>query len=249
MKRLFFRNEKHKRAVIQPFSIIVIYSFIFTVLSIYKHDNSELFPCLYHIPCFSTAFSVTLILFSPKPNNILLLFTTPFYTITETPDFCVIVYFFLIVRFSPQSPSYQRHQKRKKERPTNHSGEPLYAQNPLILSHSSILSPVSTKNPMASFGNSRLCRCYTLMTFTPLYPIYPTQFDFRQTGFDKIPLLLCGIRHKMISAERSAAFDRCGGICYNENTKGNTADRRSVPKVSYKNSNRVPRPKGGYFFV
>ena len=80
----------------------------------------------------------------------------------------------------PQSPSYQRHQKRKKERPTNHSGEPLYAQNPLILSHSSILLPASTKNPMASFGNSRLCRCYTLMTFTPLYPIYPTQFDIRQ---------------------------------------------------------------------
>ena len=26
-----------------------------------------------------------------------------------------------------QSPSYQRHQKRKKERSTNHSGEPLYA--------------------------------------------------------------------------------------------------------------------------
>ena len=170
-------------------------------------------------------------------------------TIMETPDFCVKVYFCLIVRFFPQSPSYQRHQKRKKERPTNHSDEPLYAQNPLILSHSSILLPVSTKNPMALFLNSRLCRCYTLMTFTPLYPIYPTQFNIRQTGFDKIPLLLCGIRHKMISAERSAAFDRCGGICYNENTKGNTADRRSVPKVSYKNSNRVPRPKGGYFFV
>ena len=29
----------------------------------------------------------------------------------------------------PQSPSYQRHQKRKKERFTNHSDEPLYAQN------------------------------------------------------------------------------------------------------------------------
>ena len=53
----------------------------------------------------------------------------------------------------------------------------------------------------------------------------------------------------MISAESSASFDRCGGICYNKSTKGNTADRRSVPKVSYKNNNRVPRPKGGYFFV
>ena len=52
---------------------------------------------------------------------------------------------------SPLSPSYQRHQKRKKERPTNHSGEPLYAQKPLILSHSLILLPVSTKNPMALF--------------------------------------------------------------------------------------------------
>ena len=40
----------------------------------------------------------------------------------------------------------------------NHSGEPLYAQNPLILSHSSILLPASTKNPMALFFYSRLCR-------------------------------------------------------------------------------------------
>ena len=67
--------------------------------------------------------------------------------------------------------------------------------------------PYDTQIPMASIGNSRLCRCYTLMTFTPLYPIYPTQFDIRQTVFAKIPLLLCGIRHRMISAERSAAFD------------------------------------------
>ena len=149
-------------------------------------------------------------------------------TITETPDFCVKVYFCLIVRFFPKSPCYQRHQKRKKERLTNHFGKPLYAQKPLILSHSSILLPASTQIPMALFLNCRLCRCESLMTFTPLYPIYPTQFDFRQTGFDKIPLLLCGIRHKMISAERSPAFDRCGGICYNKSTKGNTADRRSV---------------------
>ena len=137
----------------------------------------------------------------------------------------------------------------KKRGPPPTVMNPTKPQNPLILSHSSILSPASTQIPMASIQDSRLCRCYTLMTFTPLYPIYPTQFDIRQTGFDKIPLLLCGIRYKMISAERSAAFDRCGEICYNKNTKGNTADRRSVPKVSYKNSNRVPRPKGGYFFV
>ena len=126
---------------------------------IYKHENSGQFPCLYHIPRFSTAFSVKLIPFSAKTNNILLLFTFPFYTITETPDFCVKVYFCLIVRFLPQSPSYQRHPKNQKLGSTTHRDEPHQALKPLILSHSSILSPASTKNPMASIGNSRLCRC------------------------------------------------------------------------------------------
>ena len=70
--------------------------------------------------------------------------------------------------------------KRKKEEPTSHASEPLYAQNPLISSHFPILSPNRTEIPMASIIDSRLCRCYTLMTFTPLYPIYPTQFDIRQ---------------------------------------------------------------------
>jgi len=36
---------------------------------------------------------------------------------------------------------------------------PTKPKNPLILSHSSILLPASTQIPMASFGNSRLCRC------------------------------------------------------------------------------------------
>ena len=143
---------------------------------------------MYHIPRFSTAFSAKPLPFSAKTANILHPFTFPFYTITETPDFCVKVYFCLIVRFLPQSPHYQRHPKTKKLGFTTHRDEPHQALKPLILSHSSILLPVSSKNPMASFGNSRLCRCYTLMTFTPLYPIYPTQFDIRQTGFDKIPL-------------------------------------------------------------
>ena len=97
-----------------PFSI-----FLYTITQnsklsrklIYKHENSEQFPCLYHIPRLSTAFSVKLIPFSAKTNNILHLLTFPFYTITETPDFCVIVYFCLIVRFFPLSPSYQRHPK------------------------------------------------------------------------------------------------------------------------------------------
>ena len=91
------------------------------------HGNSEQFPCLYHITRFSTAFSIKLIHLSAKTANILHPFTFPFYTITETPDFCVKVYFCLKVRFFPQSPYYQRHQNRKKERPTNHSSEPLYA--------------------------------------------------------------------------------------------------------------------------
>ena len=125
----------------------------------YKHENSMQFPCLYHIPRFSTAFSAKLIHLSAKTANILLLFTFPFYTITETPDFCVKVYFCLIVRFFPQSPSYQRHPKTKKLGSTTHRDEPHQALKPLILSHSSILSPASTKNPMASIGNSRLCRC------------------------------------------------------------------------------------------
>ena len=81
---------------------------------IYKHENSEQFPCLYHIPRFSTAFSVKLIRLSAKTANTLLLFTFPFYTITETPDFCVKVYFCLVVRFSSQSPYYQRYPKTRK---------------------------------------------------------------------------------------------------------------------------------------
>ena len=117
---------------------------------IYKHENSGQFPCLYYISRFSTAFSIKLIPLSAKTANILLLFTFPFYTITETPDFCVKVYFCLIVRFFPRSPHYQRHQKRKKEGPTTHRDEPHQALKPLILSHSSILLPASTQNPMAS---------------------------------------------------------------------------------------------------
>ena len=91
------------------------------------HENSKQFPCLYHSPHFSTAFSVTLIRLSAKTANILHLFTFPFYTITETPDFCVKVYFCLIVRFSPLSPSYQRHPKTKKLGSTTHRDEPHQA--------------------------------------------------------------------------------------------------------------------------
>ena len=98
-----------------------------------------------HIPRLSTAFSVKLIPFSAKTTNILLLFTFPFYTITETPDFCVKVYFCLIVRFFPLSPSYQRHLKTRKNGVHQPSSEPHQALKPLILSHSSILLHASTK--------------------------------------------------------------------------------------------------------
>ncbi len=118
---------------------------------LYQPETKTTLTRFDNISHFLTTFTNKLIHLSAKTANILLLFTFPFYTITETPDFCVKVYFCLIVRFFPQSPPYQRHQKRKKERPTNHFGEPLYAQNPLILSHSSILSPASTQIPMASF--------------------------------------------------------------------------------------------------
>ena len=142
---------------------------------------------MYHISRFPTAFSVKLIRLSAKIANILLLFTFPFYTITETPDFCVKVYFCLIVRFLPQSPHYQRHPKTKKLGFTTHRDEPHQALKPLILSHSSILSPVSTQIPMASIGNCRLCRCYTLMTFTPGVSDLPlfTPFTPPNSTFDK----------------------------------------------------------------
>ena len=63
----------------------------------YYHGNSMQFPCLYYISRISTAFFAKLIPFSAKTNNILLLFTLPLYTIRETPDFCVKVYFCLRV--------------------------------------------------------------------------------------------------------------------------------------------------------
>ena len=117
------KYPKEKRSIEQPsFSCYYLSIFLYTITQnsilsqklIYKHENSEQFPCLYHIPRFPTAFSVKLIRLSAKTANILLLFTFPFYTITETPDFCVKVYFCLIVRFFPLSPSYQRHPKTPK---------------------------------------------------------------------------------------------------------------------------------------
>ena len=117
----------------------------------------------------------------------------------------------------------------KKRGPPPTVMNPTKPQNPLILSHSSILLPASTQIPMALFLNSRLCRCYTLMTFTPLYPIYPTQFDIRQTGFDKIPLLLCEIRHKMISAEFFIFIDIFPAKTYNNIRDGKPSSGEFLP--------------------
>ncbi len=127
------KYPKEKRALEQPFFSryhFSIFLYIITqnpILSrklIYKHENSEQFPCLYYISRFPTAFSVKLIRLSAKTANILHLFTFSLYTITETPDFCVKVYFYLIVRFFPLSPSYQRHPKTKKLGPTTHRDDP-----------------------------------------------------------------------------------------------------------------------------
>jgi hypothetical protein len=151
--------ESKKEPSKKLFSLVIFFSiFLYTITQNsklsrkhqYKHENSMQFPCLYHIPRFSTAFSVTLIHFSAKTDTILLFFTFPLYTITETPDFCVKVYFCLIVRFFLLSPSYQRHPKTKKLGFTTHRDEPHQALKPLILSHSSILLPTSTQIPMAS---------------------------------------------------------------------------------------------------
>ena len=81
---------------------------------IYKHGNSKQFLCLYYIPHTSTTFSGKTLYLSAKIPNISSPLTFTFYTITETPDFCLIVYFCVIVRFPPQSPCYQRHQKTPK---------------------------------------------------------------------------------------------------------------------------------------
>ena len=74
-------------------------------------------------------------------------------TITETPDFCVIV------QSCPYRHPISGIQKHEKAGPTNHRDEPHQALTPLILSHSSILLPASTQNPMALFFYCRLCRC------------------------------------------------------------------------------------------
>ena len=72
--------------------------------------------------------------------------------------------------FSPIAMLSAASKNTKKRGPPPTVMNPTKPKNPLILSHSPILLPVNTQNPMASFGNSRLCRCEILMTFTPFTP-------------------------------------------------------------------------------
>ena len=137
---------------------------------IYKHENSEQFPCLYHIPRFSTAFSVKLIRLSAKTANILLLFTFPFYTITETPDFCVKVYFCLIVRFFPLSPSYQRHPKTKKLGSTTLRDEPH--QTSKSLDFKPFFKTFACEYPK-SYGINLRLPPVPLLYFDDFYPSLP----------------------------------------------------------------------------
>ena len=82
---------------------------------------------------------------------------------------------------SPQSPLYKRHPKTKKLGFTTHRDEPHQTSKSLDFKPFLYTFAKSFKNPMALFLNCRLCRCYTLMTFTP--------------GVNDLPLLphLCGI--------------------------------------------------------
>ena len=114
---------------------------------------------------FSTAFFYK----QAKPDTI----TQNSDTITETPGFC------LIVRFFPNRHPISGIQKQKNWGPPPTVMNPTKPKKPswkpcfqLILSHSSILLPASTKIPMALFLNSRLYRCYTLMTFYPGVKIF-----------------------------------------------------------------------------
>ena len=186
----FSRMESKKEPLHSPFPPTIIYQFFCTLSRktpnyhaklIYKHENSGRFPCLYHIPRFSTAFSVKQIPFSAKTTNILPLFTFPFYTITETPDFCVKVYFCLIVRFLPQSPSYQRHPKTRK------SGvhHPPWWTPPSLktLDFKPFFNTFACKYPK-SYGIIFLLPPVPLLKFDDFYPTYaeftPPLFAIRQ---------------------------------------------------------------------
>ena len=121
---------------------------------------------------------------SPNFNSIFRQFSETLISFGKTILFGKSPGFRQIVSVISQSPYSQPYPKTKKEEPTSHSGEPLYAQNPLISSHFSILLPNRTQIPMASIINSRLCRCESLMTFTPGVKMF-TPFTPPNSTFDK----------------------------------------------------------------
>ena len=128
------------------------------------------FPCLYYISRISTAFFAKLIPFSAKTNNILHPFTFLPYTITETPDFCVKVYFCLIVRFLPLSPSHQRHPKTKKFGSTTHRDEPH--QTSKSLDFKPFLNTFACSYPN-SYGIISELPPVPLLYFDDFYPSLP----------------------------------------------------------------------------
>ena len=98
-------------------------------------------------------------------------------TITETPDFC------LIVRFLPQSPSYQRHPKNQKLGPTTHRDEPH--QTSKSLDFKPFFNTFACEYPN-SYGIISELPPVSLLDFDDFYP---TQFDIRQ--IDKLSPCLC----------------------------------------------------------
>ena len=112
-------------------------------------------------------------------------------TIMETPDFCVKVYFCLIVRFFPQSPSYQRHLKTRK----NGVHQPFQCTPPSLktLDFKPFFNTFACEYPKSYGINSRLPPVPLLdyddfypwgKSFTPFYPTYeeftPPYFAIRQ---------------------------------------------------------------------
>ena len=110
-------------------------------------------------PFFNSIFSQTATLFHKKRQ-----YPTPFYLsvlyyhgnpglLRESillPDSMI---------FAPIAILSAASKNTKKRGPPPTVMNPTKPQNPLILSYSSILSPVRTQIPMALFLNSRLCRC------------------------------------------------------------------------------------------
>ncbi len=150
-----------KEILKHPFTI---FPFIFTALLAYYCetfmlsqklpasfcDNTSSFRVCIISPIFQQSFQTNHYAFHQKSTISYTLLPFRLIQSRKPPDFCVKVYFFLIVRFFPLSPSYQRHPKTQKLGSTTRRDEPHQALKPLILSHSSILLPASTQIPMAS---------------------------------------------------------------------------------------------------